>query len=117
MTPAQDESTECLLECLKTGWRLDIVSQYFLLPGVAFELVLHHLLVFPVWENRVSRAGKNAFIPPNNYLDWDGIASLFKSNSRGWAPNNTYYMPSSPPSTCDLYWGCFLQLPFSYEKL
>lgn len=44
MTPAQDKSIECLLECLKTGWRLDTVSQYFLLTGVAFELVLHHLL-------------------------------------------------------------------------
>lgn len=44
MTPAQDKSIECLLECLKTDWRLDIVSQYFLLPDVAFELVFHHLL-------------------------------------------------------------------------
>lgn len=44
MTPAQDESIECLLECLKTDWRLDLVSQYFLLPGVASELVLRHLL-------------------------------------------------------------------------
>lgn len=65
----------------------------------------------------MSRPGKNAFIPPSNYLDWDGIASLFESKSRGWAPNNTYYRPSSPPSTCDLNWGCFLlQIPFSYEN-
>lgn len=65
----------------------------------------------------MSRAGKNACIPPSNYLDWDGIASLFKSNSRGWAPNNTYYMPPLPPSTCDLYWVCLLpQIPFSYKN-
>lgn len=44
MTPAQDESIECLLECLTPGWRLDVVSQHFLLPGVASELALHHLL-------------------------------------------------------------------------
>ena len=44
MTPAQDTGIEHLLECLKTGWRLDVVSQHFLLPGVAFELGLHHLL-------------------------------------------------------------------------
>lgn len=44
MTPAQDKSFERLLECSKTGWRLEVVSQYFLLPGVAFELVVDHLL-------------------------------------------------------------------------
>lgn len=44
MTPAQDKSVEHLLEYLKTDLSLDIVSQYFFLPGVAFELVLHHLL-------------------------------------------------------------------------
>ena len=43
MTPAQDPAIEHLLECLKTGWRLDVVSQRFLLPGAAFELGLHHL--------------------------------------------------------------------------
>ena len=43
MTPAQDAAIEHLLECLKTGWRLDVVSQHFLLPGAAFELGLHHL--------------------------------------------------------------------------
>lgn len=49
--------------------------------------------VFPVWENRMSRVGKNACTAPSNCLDWDGIASLFKSNGRGWAFNNTYYTP------------------------
>lgn len=38
------------------GWPL--VSQYFLLPGVAFELVFIICFVFPVLENRARRAGK-----------------------------------------------------------
>lgn len=51
MTPAQDKSIEHLLECLEIAWKLDVVSQYFLLPGVAFELGLHHLLcVFSLGE-------------------------------------------------------------------
>lgn len=50
-TPAQDKSLGCLLECLQTDWRLDLVSQYLLLPSVAFELLLHHLLcVFSLGE-------------------------------------------------------------------
>lgn len=74
--------------------------------------------VFPVWENRLSRAGKNAYIPPSNYLDWDGIASLFKSNSRGWAPNNTYYMPPLPPKHLWFILGLFASSnPFQLQKL
>lgn len=44
-------------ECLDAVLRL---SQHLLLPGVAFELPFAICFVFPIWEPRVRRAGKNA---------------------------------------------------------
>lgn len=60
---AQDNAAEGFLECLETGW-MDIVSQYFLLPGVAFELVLNHLLCISSLGEQSERGWEKCFYSP-----------------------------------------------------
>lgn len=95
--------------------------------NTSFSLVWHLNLdfticfVFPVWEKRLSGAGKNACSPLSNCLDWDGIAGLFSAPAEGGCSTVLLSTPPNPhPKSCDLYCACLLPqilLPLSVMEM